>query len=380
VLLAACERGSGASGEALSRTERPAGHADAPAEWMLSAGPAVSMGEEGDGALFLVTSAVRTQDGGVVVANAGTGEMRWFDASGQPVRSAGRRGTGPGEFQHITWVGVLPGDSVAAWDPVLRRLSIFDTGGRFGRTLGIDAAKGPLPAVIGQLGPRALLLSSRIAVEPAANVRTWRDSVVLLRVALDNGAIDTLGRYPGMQWHAVARPGAGRVQAVPLGTNTIAAVADTLFYVGTGEGYALTAYGLNATPRAVVRKPYQPVRLTGEDRDAFLAAVVHVGGSARDRDERARTLADAPFPEALPPYTSALADPAGNLWVREPQRPSSRPERSQWSVFDPAGRWMATVRGPGRFKAFQVGTDWILGTQSDSADVERVLIYRLQKS
>lgn len=327
----------------------------------------------------MVTAAARTHHG-VVVANAGTGELRWFDPSGRPLRSVGRKGTGPGEFQHITWVGVLPGDSVAAWDPVLRRLSIFSADARLGRTLPVDAAKGPLPSVIGRMGTRALLLASRTAVEPPPGARTWRDSMDLLRVALDDGAVDTLGRFPGMQWYADAPGGSGRVQAVPLGVNTIAAVADSLFYVGTGESYQLIGYGRDGRPVTSVRKPHRPVSVTEEDRDAFLGGVVHVGGTARDREERARMLANARFPGALPPYTSALVDPAGNLWVREPQRPSVRPERSQWSVFDPAGRWVATIRGPGRFKAFQVGTDWILGTRTDSADVERVLIYHVQKS
>lgn len=322
----------------------------------------------------MVTSAVRVGDG-VVVANSGTGELRWYDASGGLARSAGRKGTGPGEFAHIGWVGVLPGDSIAAWDPVLRRLSIFRSDGRFSRVVAVSGA-GPLASVPGVLPDAALLLSSRTRGEPPPNVTVWRDTVLLLRVRLADGRTDTIGRFPGTEWYGGAN---ARVQTVPLERQTSVAVAGDRIYVGTGERYEIGVYGADGALRERFGRPHAPVRLTGEDRAAFLRDVVHVGGTERDRQERARSLAAAPFPETLPPYTSLLTDAAGNVWVREPQRPTHTPPISRWSVFDPRGRWIATLDGPGRFKALQIGPDWMLGTLADSVDAEHVLVYRIGK-
>lgn len=320
----------------------------------------------------MVTSAVRTPSGSIVVANAGTAEVRWFDASGRPLRTAGRRGSGAGEFQHIGWVGVVPGDSVAAWDPVLRRLSVFTSDGRFTRSVPI-AAGGSLATVVGVLDG-SLLLGARANVEPSQG-SVWRDSLLLLRVDLGGEIMDTLGRFPGTEWYADG----ARVQTRPLGKQTAAAVAESTIFVGTGDAYEIGAYAADGTPRGRLRKPHRPMRLGPRDREAFLAEVTQVGGSEQDRRERTRMLAQAPFPETMPPYSSLSTDAEGNLWVREMQRPGATPEISRWSVFSPEGQWIASVRGPARFKAFQVGPDWILGTQADADDVEHVRVYRVEK-
>jgi hypothetical protein len=374
-LCASCILLAGCKPPAEDPGGSPAQQQGAVPEWTLSPEPLLDIGGEGQKALFMVTSAARTPSGGVLVANAGTGELRWFDASGQFLRAAGRRGGGPGEFQHIGWVGMVPGDSVAAWDPVLRRLSIFGAEGRFARAVPIPA-RGPLATLVGPLDG-ALLVATRIHVEPAEDAGVWRDSLLFLRVHLAGEVLDTVGRFPGTEWYADAT--GNRVQTRPLGKQTVAAVAENAFYVGTGDGYEVGAYGADGTPRGKIRKPHQPLRIAPRDRQAFLGEVVQVGGSEQDRQERTRMLADAPFPESMPPYTSLSTDAEGNLWVREMQRPGTTPETSRWSVFNPDGDWIATVRGPARFKAFQIGTDWVLGTQTDLDDAERVRVYRIRK-
>lgn len=345
-------------------------------EWTLSTQPVLDIGGEGREPLFMVTSAARAPSGDVVVANAGAGELRWFDASGRLVRSAGRKGGGPGEFQHIAWVGLLPGDSVAAWDPVLRRLSIFADDGRFARAVSIPA-RGPLATLVGMLNG-SFVLATRVNVEPAGGATVWRDSLLFLRVGLLGEVRDTVGRFPGTEWYADA---AGtRVQTRPLGRQTVAAVAGATLYVGTGDAYLITAYGPDGAPRGEIRKPHRPLRLQPRDRQAFLSEVVQVGGSEQDRQERTRMLADAPFPESMPPYTSLTADTEGNLWVRETQRPGALPQFSRWSVFNSDGEWIASVRGPARFKAFQIGRDWILGTQTVEDGTEHVRVYRIEST
>jgi hypothetical protein len=157
------------------------------------------------------------------------------------------------------------------------------------------------------------------------------------------------------------------------------AISNSTVYIGTGDQYEIGAYGTDGTLRTRIRKRHRPVRLTAQDREAFQASIVQVGGNEAERRERARMLASTPFPETMPFYIATLADAVGNLWVREPERPSMKPGVSLWSVFDNQGRWIATARGPERFKAFQIGPDWILGFEADSSDAEHVRLYPIQK-
>jgi hypothetical protein len=85
--------------------------------WRLSQTPLLDIGVcEGDPSyeLFDAHSSVRLTDGTIVVANGGTQELRWYDATGTFVRSVGRSGGGPGEFTSLDDIALLGGDSVAA--------------------------------------------------------------------------------------------------------------------------------------------------------------------------------------------------------------------------------------------------------------------------
>ena len=62
---------------------------------------------------YRVTGLARLTDGRIVVGEAESGRLRWFDAEGQLLLQAGGRGSGPGEFRYISAVVPMPHDSVA---------------------------------------------------------------------------------------------------------------------------------------------------------------------------------------------------------------------------------------------------------------------------
>lgn len=106
------------------------------AGWSLSERPSTSIGVlEGDpeDQLFRVRGAVRLEDGRLVVANAGTGEVRFYSPDGRFIHSAGREGEGPGEFGAMGPLYRLGPDSLLVWDNAGLRMSVFDTAGAFVR-------------------------------------------------------------------------------------------------------------------------------------------------------------------------------------------------------------------------------------------------------
>ncbi|HEY0020024.1 MAG TPA: hypothetical protein VGC13_27230 [Longimicrobium sp.] len=347
-------------------------------QWTLSPTPMLDIGA-GEGQALVMVTAGLMHGGQIIVADVGAGTLRYFDRAGRVVRSVGSPGSGPGEFQFMGWLGLLPGDSVAVWDPSLRRLSVFNADGRLARMATLRFTQGPLPRVLGTFDDGALLIA-----DPAASTQTappgtaWRDTLVYLRVAPDGTIADTLGRFPGAEWYAAGAT--GRVHSLPFGRQAAAAVQGNRFYVGTGDGYEVAAFAADGTERVRFRRPYRPVSLAPKDVDDYQAASIQVGGTPEERRERARELREAPYPRTLPPYTSLAVDTRGNVWVREPYPPGKLYQSSHWSVFDTTGRWIATAQGPGRFKALQIGPDWVLGTETDGDDVEHVRLYALSRS
>lgn len=102
--------------------------------WTLSETPTTEIGvRDGDEAyqLHRAQGSTRLKDGRIVVANAGSQELRFFDSGGKHQKSVGGDGEGPGEFRFPTRVRPVGGDSLMVWDQRLLRISYLDLEGAF---------------------------------------------------------------------------------------------------------------------------------------------------------------------------------------------------------------------------------------------------------
>jgi hypothetical protein len=115
--------------------------AQAIATWTLSARPLVEIGAvEGDAQheLFDARSSVRLLDGRIVVLNAGSFELRFFDGQGRFLFKSGARGGGPGEYMRPARIYYTHQDSLLVYDQGNEQESHLDAHGRFVR--GADGA------------------------------------------------------------------------------------------------------------------------------------------------------------------------------------------------------------------------------------------------
>ena len=393
VLASACTSKPGETGTLAVRdsagvriAENPAHAPGVAPAWTVEPAPSVDIGAGGDDAsgLHRVMAAARLANGHVLVASAGTHDLRLFDGAGRHLRTIGRRGEGPGEFDELGWAGAVRGDSIGAWDSGAKRLSIFDARGTFARAVTFHQVGGIFPQVHGSFADGSLVASS--GVEPGeafAAGGAWRDTAVFLRLGPDGASMDTLGRFPGAEQFTVAPPG-GRgtflIETLPFGRRTVVAVSGERFLVGTGDRYEVTAFDRSGKLREITRKAHQPLPVTSRDVADYRRGLVTIGpaGSA-DRQAQDALFAGAPVPETMPAYASLLADPLGNVWVQETQRPGDRGAGVEWTVFDRGGRLVATVRTPAGLMVRQVGADWILGTTRDADDAEHVRLHRLAR-
>jgi len=69
--------------------------------------------------------------GRIYVADYGQAQVTVFDNNGRYLRTIGRRGSGPGEFQNPMQIAVGPGDTLLVFDIGLRRLSKFAPDGAY---------------------------------------------------------------------------------------------------------------------------------------------------------------------------------------------------------------------------------------------------------
>src|SRR5215208_541489 len=82
--------------------------ADAQQRWVVDSVPVVDIrGSNAAGALNFgtATAATRLPNGTLAIADGSTLTVRFFSPTGQPTRSVGRSGQGPGEFRSMLWMG-----------------------------------------------------------------------------------------------------------------------------------------------------------------------------------------------------------------------------------------------------------------------------------
>lgn len=137
ILMFGCTMLSGCSGAPDTAADAATGAAvrspeDAPV-WRLGSEPAYEVGvAEGDTVyqLHQVVGSTSLPDGGVAVMNAGSHELRIYDAAGDFVSATGRRGEGPGEYLRPSRLYRLA-DTIAIYDPGVGRMSLHGLDGTF---------------------------------------------------------------------------------------------------------------------------------------------------------------------------------------------------------------------------------------------------------
>jgi hypothetical protein len=358
--------------------ENPAALAARPL-WSVAAEPAVEIGLlEGEEAYQLsrVQGLVRLSDGRIVIANGGTNQIRFFDAGGTFLRAAGREGEGPGEFRALGRLTVLPGDTIAAWDWNLRRMSLFDSSGVFARSFVLDFPAG-FPVPIGRFPDGAWLCDRGFVFAPDEDgSEVVRDTMPYLVFEPGGGLRDSIGRFPGPEWYVRSQGSNAFATSLPFGRTTEAAVTGDRFFAGHNDRWEVVRYTPAGVADLVLRVEWSPAAVTGGDVERYQTErLEHTEASFRQQAER--NLAEMPYPGTFPAFADLMADLEGDLWVLDYARPGD--ERRSWTVFSRDGRALGKVETPPGLRLMEIGRDHVLGVWQDDLDVEHVRMYRLDR-
>jgi hypothetical protein len=365
--------------------------------WRLSDDPIFTVrgAEENDDALLLEpVSVFRSLDGSYYVADgglAGANAVWVYHADGRLKQRCGREGSGPGEFSWVMWAKPYRGDSVLVWDAGANKIHVFDLDCRFGRDIRIPMWWPEIPSKgagvtkagsAGAFSDGSLLTYPMGGLDVSAGVGpTWFQHE-WLRLDPEGETWDTLGVFAVSQewWNGKER------ESMYLGLSATTAVHGDRVYFGTGDRFEVALYDTSGALVRLIRRPYDRPRVTDEDKAAyanwyvaFLANAMPVGKGA---DERMYTrILEGRFGERWPAYSSLVVDSDGNLWVEGYRRTALSagpdPKPTDWSVFDPNGRWLGNVTVPARFLLQAVHEGHAMGFFEEELGTKRLEVYEL---
>lgn len=385
--LAACGSGDAAGGAAAVRdsagiriVENRGGGWGEDGGWRLSDEPTLQIGvAEGDTLYQLdnVREALRLGDGRIVVANAGSHQLRWYGANGRHAASAGREGGGPGEFRGLSLLRRLSGDSVLAYDLSAFRLSWFDPAGRFVRSAALQPVGPVPPRFVDRFADGSMLLSSSVRGFGEPRSGTRRDTLLWLRADAGGVPVDSLPVTPGSEASFQIFTEGGQVTGMnvmmlPFMQHVETASAGDRYWQGITDAYEVVLRRADGTPERIVRRAVEPVPVRGAYLDSLRRVQV-----AEQGPDAGKFLDEVQVPERLPAFERLLVDAGGGLWVQRLAWPGA--VQPEWDVFDAEGRMMGAVPMPAGFRATQIGADFVLGVWTDEDGVEYVRMYGLRK-
>jgi len=261
---------------------------------------------------------VELSDGRFVVSDAY--RLVFFDERGKFLRSAGRRGDGPGEFQQVGRVCRLPGDTLLAISENDRRVLLWDKDGEHIRTF-----PRPGPVLLESCFPDGTLIA------PAMEARVPADgmyggsriglgeTIEYRRLGPDGSQHSSLGFHP---------------RSMLDGSPTyyvFVLYARGRLYVADPRRYAVQVFDTTGVLRLEVRVT-EPL------------PVARRPGIALARGSRAPVVVQAPGPATSseitePAFGWVLVDSVGRIWLSKSFR-----ESDQWAVFDSTGLALGRVR------------------------------------
>jgi hypothetical protein len=325
--------------------------------------------------------------GGVLIVETMPWSLHMFDVRGRFVRTVGRVGAGPGEYESLSGAGFLK-DTLWISDSRLRRVTLFATDGKVMRTVpqspqAVPPGPGMTAAAVTLLsGDRALGSVSTVSSMIASGEVKYRPMLMMTR---DGRILDTLGLSPvGNSQLAIRYGTGGMFTAQPYGDyplNAFAADAERVYVIdraaatsARGATFGVTALNFKGDTVWKRRYPYTPVALARATVDSFVTQLMAPQGPRPGIPEAAIR-----EPLYVPAFRAAVSDAVaatdGSLWVRL----SGTSENSQFLVIAPNGNLVGSVQVKRTVLVSAIDGDVVWMIDRDEDDVPIVVKARVRR-
>ncbi|MDH3292667.1 MAG: hypothetical protein OEO20_17340 [Gemmatimonadota bacterium] len=350
--------------------------------WGIAPAPDLAIGAgEGDTTyqFFGIAGAHRTAEGQFVVVNAGSRDVRVYDARGTFLRSFGRSGGGPEEFEAPVLGGVV-NDTLIVVDRAHHRISMVHADAGIVRVMRVADEVGAYLNPVGAFHNGEVVFGGALDMGRTQFQQGLNRAHTFYRSCRPDGSLAAdFGPKMGADFF-IQRMGPRGPETppafVPFGRMPVATVSPDRFYFSSQDTWEIEAYEPSGTLVRLIRLDRDPAAVTDEHTSRYIEGIV--GDIPGENGARMRQmLSEIPVPHVFPPYGELAADALGYLWVADYAPPGD--ERSTWTIFDPDGRLSGRVTAPPGISILEIGEDYLLGVYRDELDVEYLHQYAVSR-
>ncbi len=256
-------------------------------------------------------------NGNIYAIDSSSAHIRVFDSNGEYLRTIGRKGQGPGEFQMPIFVQATSQGELAVFDYLAQRLIFFSTDGTYLRQM--SAARVRYPVMPIRLDSQGNIVGYQVmAPPPIGGLEIGKydpDFEPIFTIVREEPNKDRRERV-----FDLAKP--GLVYAVSPN--------DTIVW-GNSAVYELHILSPNGKPLRTIHKKYDRLPMTADFREKCekeLAGLV-AGGVKLN------------FPDHFPTFMDVSVDEKDWLWVRTCEPVEGEGDFFYFDIFDSEGKYLA---------------------------------------
>jgi hypothetical protein len=322
-------------------------------------------------------------DGRVVVEDNQHDGIYLFADDGTYLRQLGGQGDGPGQFQNMTEMTVLPNDSVFLYDRTHPRLSVMDPDSGFVRSVRFGSDLGGRPPLdVFALSPDRFIVQASVAhdtdeEETLPRLVEW-DALLFLTDGVGQvvaGPVAFSGSYEAR--------GEGLSAGPIYSHRAIVAVRPGRFVHGSGKGHELTVRSAGFEPLLMIRWDGWSGPVPGAElerfHEEFLSSSDQLPPGIRESFEEA-IFSSRMQPERRPALSwRSYIDELGRIWLSRffPERLRDEVE-PEWHVLDEDGRPLARLALPTGATLVAVRADRVMFILADEVGVQSLYVHEIQ--
>lgn len=316
--------------------------------------------EIGEGDELMKPVAATRLNGAIVVLDAYAQAVHFFDMNKRLVRSVGRKGSGPGEFQDPAWLGRCDADSLFVFDPMLGRITVMDTAG----------------AVVRQfIAPRA----SRMSCGDGLIAAIMMPDEAVRRPDPKGERYRFTSRIETFDTEGESKASSGKVplgEFGPLAKVSAIALTDDRIWFGSADSAYLELYTRKARHAATVPLHLPARKTTDAHRRADIEEQLDGFTDNATLTRSREWLEKFEMPEHLPAYRQIVPDHEGNIWVVTTLPGDTT---TALRVIGPDRKVRADITLSTRIDVFEIGADYVLGGYEADGQ-PRVIMYPLDRA
>lgn len=317
-----------------------------------------------------IVGVVRLPDGRIVVADGGSSQLRFFDAAGKFLHSAGRDGQGPGEFEFLFDLRRCAPEYLYAFE-LPWNANRFTLDGDFIDSFALTTESASPYSFACNANGEFLTISWGVPTRGLGYFGS-RGRVELLDAA--GAPVADLGEFAVSERHGTE----GGSGPHPYGKQTVLGLTTSHAFVGTADSHEILRFALpdQASSSIMVASEAPALDLGADELDRFRDWTLTTSEPrlATWWEEQFKTLE---FPSTIPAYTQIVVDQEDAIWLRDFRREWEDVER--WRVYSTSGTLIAVLHLPLRFRVHEIGHDYVIGVCTDETGTEYVRLYELTR-